>query len=130
MSNEKQQKDHNNREKQQKRVLCINCYNKQNQGNHEDKVIDEHQKRDPEVSDEQTLEDFGDCGDGGGKGDSFIGVEGSDGEDDGGGGEEREGEEEEKVAELDCEEKGPFMVSLGRILIRVLELSEEWVCEE
>ncbi|XLT36329.1 hypothetical protein HN873_067621, partial [Arachis hypogaea] len=61
-----------------KRVLCINCYNKQNQGNHEDKVTDEHQKRDPEVSDEQTLEDFGDCRDGGGKGDSFVGVEGSD----------------------------------------------------
>ncbi|KAL4314289.1 hypothetical protein AHAS_Ahas15G0070200 [Arachis hypogaea] len=78
----------------------------------------------------KTLEDFGDCEDGGEKGDIFVGVEGSDGEDDGDDGEEREGEEEEKVAELDCEEKSPFMVSLGRVLIRVLKLSEKWVCEE
>ncbi|KAL4338299.1 hypothetical protein AHAS_Ahas12G0196300 [Arachis hypogaea] len=52
--------------------------------------------------------------------------EGSDGEDDSGDGEEREGEEEEKIAELDCEEKSPFMVSLERVLIRVLKLSEKW----
>ncbi|XLS53706.1 hypothetical protein HN51_064567 [Arachis hypogaea] len=72
----------------------------QNQENHEDKVTDEHQKRDPEVSDEQTLEDFGDCRDGRGKGDSFVSVEESDGKDGGDGGEEREGEEEEKVTDL------------------------------
>ncbi|XLR06950.1 hypothetical protein HN51_061831 [Arachis hypogaea] len=68
--------------------------------------------------------------DGGGKENSFVGVEGSDSDDDSGG-EERKDEEKEKVAEMDCEEKSPFMVSLGRVLMWVLKLmSDEWVYEE
>ncbi|CAN6684041.1 unnamed protein product [Malus baccata var. baccata] len=93
-------------------------------------IVAEHEEGDPEESDEEALEDFWDCREGVGERDGLGGVEGGGGEDDGGGGEEGEGEEEDEVAELEEEEEGPFLVELGGVGGRALELVEERVGEE
>lgn len=118
------------REKQQNWVLGINGHNEQHQETHKQEVVAHHQQRDPEESDEQPLEDFGNRGECVGERDGLWGVERGDYEDDGGGGEEREGEEEDEVEELEEEEERPFVVELVRVGGRALELIEEWVGEE
>lgn len=130
MYNQKQDEDYDNREEEQEVILGINCKNKEYQEGEKDEVVDNHKERNPEESDEEAFEDFGNGGESRGIRDGFGSVEGGNGEDDGGSGEKRESEEEDKVTELKGEELGPSMAGLNGIGEGVLELNEKGVGEE
>ncbi|KAF4385897.1 hypothetical protein F8388_010453 [Cannabis sativa] len=104
--------------------------NQQNQETNKEKVVDNHQERDPQVGDEETLEDLWNGRHSRREGDRLRGIERGYSEDDSSGGEEREGKEEYEVAELEDKEKFPSVTSLFWVSIRVLELGKEWVGEE
>lgn len=130
MNNQKEDEDDNNREEEQKVILGIDCKNKEYQEGKKDEVIDNHEERNPEESDEEAFEDFGNGGESGGIRDGFGSIEGGDGENDRGGGEKGESKEEDEVTELKSKELGPSMAGLNGIGKRVLELDEKGVGEE
>lgn len=84
MNHQEKQENNKHTEKHQKGTLGINGNDQQNQETQKDCIVSNHQERNPQESDKQSLQNLRNRGHGRGKRHGLRGVKRGDGEDNGG----------------------------------------------